>query len=71
VLDGVSGDKYVDALETLIFWREAGTSRSLFLTVSNKIERLHPHELQNMKEKGLYNYFANIPGPWKNSLQPL
>ena len=58
VLDGVTRDSYNERLEQLVFWRKAGPNRSAFLTVSNKIERLHPHELENMKEKGLYNYFT-------------
>lgn len=58
VLDGVNRDSYNEALEQLIFWRKAGTNRAGFLTISNKIEELHPHELENMQEKGLYNYFS-------------
>lgn len=58
VLDGVTQSNFKTSLEKLRFWRKKGTNRSGFLTMSNKVERLHPHEIRAMKEPGLYNYYT-------------
>ena len=62
VMNGVNQKTFVTLLGRLRRWRKKGKNigkhRSGFLSMSNKIERLHAHELDAMREPGLYAYFT-------------